>query len=192
MKAFVVLVAALIVTRSATADVNYNMAKDQAKRDASQNNAQQGVTPSAPPTPAAPQLPPTDPALIATFQNITDLRADLDALALATDAQAGAEQRISLLNHLATAAAGKKASSASVRKLAGHLIAAVSGKKNLAAQNAQLARDLHALFNGAHLSTAQQQNLLDGVKKILTDGGVSADDTDNVVADLKQIAIETQ
>jgi len=184
---------ALVFASHALADVNYDLGKKQAKRDVEQSNAQQGIAPAQPQSPSAPSAPPMDPALAATLQNIADLRADLTALNQAADAQAGADQRSSLMTHLSAAAApGKKATTASVRKLAGHLITAASGRKSLTAQNAQLARSLHALFNGAHLSAAQQPTLLDGVKKILTDAGVPADDADNVVSDLKLIATETQ
>ena len=193
MKAFVVLALALAFAGKALADVNYNIAKDQGKRQANQSNAQQGVTPAQPQAPAAPQSPPMDPALAATRQNVADLRADLDALNQAADAPAAGDQRASLMTHLSAAAApGKKAATASVRKLAAHLITAASGKKSLTAQNAKLARDIHALFNGAHLATLQTQPLLDGVKKTFTDAGVAASDADNVVSDLKQIATETQ
>ncbi len=97
------------------------------------------------------------------------------------------------MTHLSAAAAhDKKVSLTSIKKIAGHLIAATSGNKKLPAQNAKLARDLHAAFNGAHLSATQTQTLLDGVKKNLADAGVAADNADNVVADLKQIAAETQ
>jgi hypothetical protein len=185
MKTVIVVAVALAFAGKALADVNYNLAKDQAKRAVTESeNASQGI---------APQSPPTDPALAATLQNIADLRADLDALNQAADAQAGADQRVSLLNHLSTAGVqGKKASSASVKQLAGHLIAAASGRGKMTAQNPKLARDIHALFNGAHLSTTQQQTLLDAVKKILTDVGTPPDDADNVVSDLKQITAETQ
>ena len=193
MKLFVVLTVLLALGGKALADVNYYLGKQQAKRDVSQNDAQQGVTPAQPQSPAAPQAPPTDPALLATLQNIADLRADLDAINQAADAEAGADQRASLMTHLSAAAAhDKKASTASIKKLARHLIAATSGNKKLSAQNAKLARSLHATFNAAHLSTTQIQLLLDGVKNILTDAGVAADKADNVIADLKQIAAETQ
>jgi hypothetical protein len=193
MKAFVVLALALAFAGKALADVNYNIAKDQGKRQANQSNAQQGVTPAQPQAPAAPQSPPMDPALAATRQNVADLRADLDALNQASDAPAAGDQRASLMTHLSAAAApGKKAATASVRKLAAHLITAASGKKSLTAQNAKLARDIHALFNGAHLATPQTQPLLDGVKKTFTAAGVAANDADAVVSDLKQVAAETQ
>jgi len=193
MKAFLAAVIALAFAFPARADVNYNLAKDQAKRAVNQSNAEQGIPPSYPQTPSAPGTPPADPALAATLQNITDLRADLTVLIQADDAQAGADQRAALMTHLSAAAApGKKAATDSVKKLAGHLITAASGRKILAAQNAVLARDLHALFNRAHLSAVQQQTLLDSVKKILTDAGVPADDADNIISDLKQIAAETQ
>jgi hypothetical protein len=193
MKSSVTVAALLLLAVNALADVNYDLGKKQAKRDVSQSNAQQGVTPAQPQSPAAPQAPPTDPALVATLQNVADLRADLDAINHAADAQAGAEQRASLLTHLSAAAAhDKKAATASIRKLAGHWIAATSGNKKLTAQNAKLARDFHALFNSAHLSATQSQALLDDVKKILTDAGVTEADATNIVADLKQIATETQ
>ena len=193
MKLFAVLVVALALGGKALADVNYYLGKQQAKRDVSQNDAQQGVTPAQPQSPAAPQAPPTDPALLATLQNIADLRADLDAINQAADAQAGADQRASLMTHLSAAAAhDKKAVTASLKKLAGHLITATSGNKKLTAQNAKLARSFHAVFNAAHLSTTQIQTLLDDVEKILTGGGVADGDAKTIVADLKQIATETQ
>ena len=200
MKASVILIATMAFADAATADVNYDLAKGQAKRAVNQTIAasQGGTVPAQPPapTPAAPPAPPAPPAnpeLAATLQNIADLRADLDALAQAAAAQAGADQRASLMTHLSAASAhDKKAPADSVKKLAGNLIAVVSGKKNLAAQNATLARDIHALFNGAHLSATQTQTLLDGVKKILAGAGVPADAADNVVADLKQVAAETR
>ena len=193
MKRFAVVVVALALGGNAWADVNYYLGKQQAKRDVSQSDAQQGVPPAQRQSPTAPQAPPTDPALLATLQNIADLRADLDAINQAADAQAGADQRASLMTHLSAAAAhDKKAATASIKKLAAHLITATSGRKKLSAQNAKLARDFHALFNSAHLSATQQQTLLDGVKKILTEAEVTADNADKVVADLKQIAAETQ
>ena len=129
MKAFAVLAVILALAGVVLADVNYDLGKKQAKRDVSQSNAEQGVTPAPPPSAAAPQPSPADPALAATRQNIADLRADLDALNQATDAQAGADQRASLMTHLSAAAGhDKKVSPASVRKLASQLIAAVSGQ----------------------------------------------------------------
>ncbi len=193
MKLFAILVVALALGGKALADVNYYLGKQQAKRDVSQSDAQQGITPTQPQTPAAPSAPPTDPALVATLQNIADLRADLDAINQAADAQAGADQRASLMTHLSAAAAhDKKAVTASLKKLAGHLITATSGNKKLTAQNAKLARSFHAVFNAAHLSTTQIQTLLDDVEKILTGGGVADGDAKTIVADLKQIATETQ
>lgn len=186
MKAFVVLFVILAFASGARADVNYDLGKKLAKRQANQGQTQPDNPPAQSPA------PPTDPALAATRQNIADLRTDLDALARSANAQAGAEQRIALLNHLSAAAQGKKAEPASVRKIAGRLIRAASGNKDLSAHNTQFASDLHALFNSAHLSAAQTAALLGEVKKILTDAGVLADDADYVVNDLKQIAAETQ
>jgi len=198
MKAFAVLAVILAFAGSAPADVNYNLAIGQAKRAVNQTTAaSQGgtdpATPPAPGTPPSPPPPPANPELAATLQNIADLRADLDALVQAADATAGEDQRAPLMTHLSAASSrDKKAPADSVKKLAGQLIAAISGKKNLTAQNVSLARDIHALFNGAHLSATQTQTLLDSVKKILTGAGVPADATDNVVADLKQVAADSR
>jgi hypothetical protein len=201
MKQFFLIVVTLAFAGQALADVNYDLAAKQARRASDQNNAEQnrigreagGGQSQSPQSPSAPTAPPMDPALAATLNNIADLKADLDALNQAADAAAGAELRVSLLNHLSSAAGtGKKAATASIKKLADHLIAAASGRKNLAAQNPKLARSLHALFNGAHLSATQPETLLTGVKKALTEAGVPAEDADNLVADLKQIVAETQ
>jgi hypothetical protein len=190
MKKLLVLAVLLAFAGKTLADVNMFIAKEQARRASGQAAA--GGQPQAPSS-SAPSATPVDPALAATLQNVGDLKADLDALVKASDAEAGGEQRIPLLNHLSSAAApGKKATTASVKKIAGQLVTAISGKKNLSAQTTKLAQSLHALFNGAHLSAAQQETVLNGFKKILTDGGVAADDADKLVADLKQVAAETQ
>ncbi len=200
MKALVILAVTLAFVSSALADVNYNLAIGQAKRAVNQTTAaSQGgdnqTPPSAPATPSAPPAqtaPPVNPALAATLQNIADLHTDLDVLCQAADASAGADQRPALMTHLSAAASlDKKASATSIKALTGHLITAVSGHKHLIPQNLTLARNIHALFNGAHLSATQTQTLLNSVKKILTAASVPADATDNVVADLKQIAAET-
>ena len=202
MKNIFLLAVTLAFAGRALADVNYDLATKQARRTSDQNNAEQnrigreaggGGQSSSPSAPVAPTAPPMDPALAATLQNIANLKADLDALNQAADATAGAEQRVSLLNHLSSAAtAGKKATTASIKKLADQIIVVVSGRKNLSAQNTKLARSLHALFNCSHLSAAQQATLLVGIKKVFTEAGVSADDTDSLVPALKQVATETQ
>ena len=59
-------------------DVNYSIAKGQAKNAAGgQGNAQPGGQPSAP------QQPPMNPELAATLQNIANLRADVTAISSA-------------------------------------------------------------------------------------------------------------
>ncbi len=201
MKNLFLLAVTFALAGQALADVNYDLATKQARRAADQNNAEQnrigreagGGQQQSPKAPNVPAAPPMDPVLAATLQNIADLKTDLDALNQAADATAGAAQRVSLLNHLSSAAAtGKKATTASIKKLADQLIATVSGRKSLAAQNTKLARSLHALFNGAHLSATQQETLLAGVKKVLTEAGVPAEDASQLVAILKQVATETQ
>ena len=110
MKASVILAVTLAFAGTAPADVNYNLAIGQAKRAVNQTTAasQGGAAPASPPASAAPPAqpaPPANPELAATLQNIADLRADLDALAQAADAQAGDDQRAPLMTHLSAAPA---------------------------------------------------------------------------------------
>lgn len=176
----------------ARADVNYSIAKGQARRDANQNNAQQGVTPAAPQSPAAPAQPPVDPALAATQQNIARLRADFAAIGAAANPAAADDQRIALLNDLVAAAQGKKASAANVKNLAAQLIQTLAGRAKLSAAHPKLARDVHALFNGARLTDTQQAALLDEVKKFLLPAEVSEEGTAKVVDALAAIATDTK
>lgn len=162
---------------------NLSIAKDQAKRAAGQTPAAQN--------PSAAQPPPISPALAATMQNIAGLRADFAVLA-AGDAAAAGEQKVSLLNHLAAAAQGTKASTANVRKLADDFMKALAGHKKITPDAQKLASAVHALFNGVHLTEAQQTATLNAVEKMLTEAGASTEDAAIVVADLKAVAAETK
>lgn len=191
----------LLLTAGGVWAQNYDRATQQARRDSQLNDAEQqriqreaggGAGPpgaaAAAPAPAAP----ADPALQATRKNVAGLQADFAAL-IAASAQPAPEQKTALLNDLAQAAQGAKASSASVKRVADDLLTAVAGKHKLAVpQQQQLARKVHALFNGSHLSAAQQQSLLDDVQKLLTDGGASLDAAVNTVTDLKAVVAETK
>ena len=196
MKTFALLFLSATLAAHAQSGV-FNIAKQQARRANDANNAEQqridnAAKDPAPRTPpAAPPSAPADPVREATLKNIADLQANFTALGNLTRTQTDPAQKAALLNDLsAAAAAGKKPAAASVQKLATHLIAATSGKKNSALP--LLARNVHALFNGSHLTAAQQTMLLDGVKKNLTAAGASAEDVENVVADLKGVADETR
>ncbi len=59
-------------------------------------------------------------------------------------------------------------------------------------QQQKLAQQIHAIFNSSHLSATQQQTIFDDVKKILESGGTPPDDTAKVIADLKEIAMQTK
>jgi hypothetical protein len=186
MKMILLLLSGCLLAGVARADVNLSIAKEQAKRAAG--------TESAPPAARPPSAPPpsTNPALAATLQNVTDLRGDFAAISAAADVTAAAEQRVALLNHLAAAAQGNKASSANLRKLADDLIAALAGQKKVSPETVKLARVVHALFNGAHLTAAQQEILLNDAKKSFTVADVSDDAAAKVLEDLKTIAAETK
>src|SRR5271167_3603800 len=105
MKTSVTLFCALFLTGSVFAQGVYNMAKQQARNAvASENRNQQaidssGQSPSAPPAQNNQQ---PDPALQATLQNISNLRADFD------DLGSGRTNTVALQNDLTTAAQGTK------------------------------------------------------------------------------------
>ena len=195
MKTKLALLAALLAVGSALADP-YVIAKQRARdtsarNDAEQQRIQKAANGQAPTysTPAAGAAA-ADPALAATMQNINGLSADFSALGAA---KPDAAQKVSLLNNLTQAAAGKKASTDSVKHLAEDLTAAVSGKTKITpAQQKQLAGIVHAAFNGAHLTDAQSEKAFATASKILTDAGASLDEATNVVTDLKKIAAETK
>ena len=192
MKTLLVALCSLVTVSVALADP-YVIAKQRAKNTSAKNDQEQAeILRQAQANPDAAHQTPTDPVLAATLKNVTDLQTDLASFNNCTGEKPEATQKVSLLNHLSTAAQGKKASSASVQKLANHLITATLGKKKMTAMQTKLARDIHALFNGAHLNATQQQTLLDDVKKIHTQAGATAEDTAAVVDDLKAIADETK
>jgi hypothetical protein len=187
MKILLVIACALFVVVSASAQGVYNMAKQQAKNVANNENAVEGGTQPAPvppqynPPPAQP-----DPALQATLRNINNLRVDFE------DLDINQTNTLPLIKDLTEAAQSVKPSPASVSRLAQDLAPVVAGNKQLHAQQQKLAQYVHAMFNGSHLSPAQQQTVLDAVKKILTDGGVPPDDVAKVISDLKTIGTETK
>ena len=199
-KTFVIVCA--VFTAGSLLGQNLYRAKEQARRDSRQNDAEQqriqreangpaGPAPAAPaPAPAAPM----DPVLQVTLNNISSLQSDFAAAVSAAGDQPDPAKKTSLLNNLSQAAQGeKKASADSVKKLADDLLTAVAGRKKLvAAQQTKLARDIHALFNSAHLSATQQQALLTDAQKILTDSGASLNDAVNVATDLKAVVAETK
>jgi hypothetical protein len=203
MKTFIAFACLLSTAGTLLAqEVNYSIAKQQARRDVSQNDAEQqriqreagGANPSGAPGAAAAPAAPMDPALQATLSNIAGLQSDFAAAINAAGDKTDPAQKISLLNNLSQAGQGaKKASANSVKKLADDLATALAGKKKLAAaQQTKLAQFVHALCNSAHLSQAQQQSLLTSVQKILTDGGASFDAAVDVVTDLKAVVAETK
>jgi hypothetical protein len=191
MKTLIVFFCALLVAKTAFADP-YSMSMQQARNAvANENKNQQTIGSSGQPAPSQPQPnnsnpnPQPNPALEATLQNITNLRADFENFA------DGQTNRQPLVNDLTAAAQGSKASPTDVSKLAEHL-ASIAANKNLQPQQQKLAQSVHAIFNSSHLSVVQQQMVCDGVQKILQNGGASSDDMTNVINDLKTIATETK
>jgi hypothetical protein len=195
MKSLIAFACALFMASSLPAQVNYSIAIRQAKNAAANETAANQRLVDNPPPAAPPQNnpnAPANPALQATLQNIADLRNDFSAIGNAAANPSLTIQKQTLTNDLAIAAQGTKPTAASISKLADDLMTAISGKEKLRAPQPKLAQFTHAIFNSAHLTTAQQQMFFTGVQKILTDGGASADETANVVNDLKTIASETK
>jgi hypothetical protein len=195
----VITYACLLLTAGNLLAQNYYMAIQQAKRDSSQNNAEQqrianaaggAQGAAAPGAPALAPAAPVNPALQATLLNISSLQADLATAVASTNDK---PDKTALLNDLSQAAQGTKASSTSVKKVADDLLASVAGQKKLTtAQQTKLAREIHALFNSSHLTATQQQTLLDDVQKTLTDSGASLDNAVDTVIDLKAVVAETK
>jgi hypothetical protein len=182
MKMLPALFCAFCVAASVSAQGVYNMAKQQAKNAAGQESQPPGgAQPATPPQ----NVPPPNPALQATLQNIAALRADFESL------ETGATNAPPLTNDLTAAAQGVKPSAASVAALAQALTTALGGNKNLLSQNQRLAQFVHAVFNSSHLSETQVQSVCDNLQKILTHGGVSDDDAATTVRQLKKIADAT-
>jgi hypothetical protein len=188
VKIFIALLCALSVPCVTFAQINYNMAIQQARRAgdqsaaASQGNAPQSIQPAPP----AHNPPPMDPALAATLQNIANLRSDFDGL------KTNVAPERSFTNDLASAAKETKASETSVSKLADDLQTAIAGNEKLRPKHQKLAQDIHAIFNGAHLSADQELTVFDDVQKILQDGGTPSDETAALLDDIKKIARETK
>ena len=186
MKKTFALLCALLLVSSAFADP-YFMAKQQAKRTADVNNAEQARIQRN----TADTTAPADPALQTTVQNITDLTANLAAFGSAEKPDAA--QKAALMNNLTTAAQGKKAPSDAVKKFAEDLSVALAGNKKItAAQQKQLGTFVHAAFNGSHLTPAQADKIVETVQKILTDAAVPVAAVVNVVGDFKKIISETK
>ena len=187
MKLLLVLFCAMLTAGSISAQGVYNMAKQQARDVANGGSSQPNeASPASPPPQYNPPPAPSDPALEATLRNINNLRVDFEGF----DSNPTNTEPLKI--DLAAAAQGAKPSPATVARLAQDLVAVFAGNEKLHPQRQKLAQYIHAVFNGSHLSPAQQQMVCDGVQKCLSDGGVTSDDSANVINDLKAIANETK
>jgi hypothetical protein len=194
MKPFLALTCVLFLANNILADP-YTAAIQQAKNVSARETAANQQLMDNPPPAAPPQNnpnPPADPVLLATQQNIENLRHDFTAIGDPAASSSLAARIQSLTNNLAIAAQGAKPQPESISKLAGDLATTIAGKEKLRAPPPKLAQFVHAIFNSAHLTTAQQQMIFTGVQKMLTDGGAATDEAANVVNDLKEIASETK
>jgi hypothetical protein len=201
MKTSIALLCALFLANSVLADP-YSAAMKQARNVSAKASkaANQTDETTPPPSPSSPpqqqpppqNIPPPNPALQATLQNIASLRDDFAALGRATDTNSAAVLKMSLLNNLAAAAHDTKPSQKSISKLGDDLTTAIAGKEKLRAPQPKLAQDVHAVFNSSHLTEAQQKMITDDLQKILTADGITPDDITNVINDVKMIVTETK
>ena len=175
------------VTATATAQVDYNIIKRQAREaGVASGNASQGLIPSAPPA------APADPLLGAERQNIANLATDISALCKAPAGSVDPLLKLALLNDLSAAAQGVKPAKETVEKLATDFSAAVAGHNLSAAVQTKLAQSLHGLMNSAKLGVAQLHLMPTLVQNALTHAGVAADLATNVVDDLKAVSAQTK
>ena len=92
----------------------YSAAIRQAKNVAAnasstrQDNDNPAATGQPPPAAPSQNIPPPDPVLEATLQNIASLRVDFDAFGDRADTNSAAAQKPSLMSHLTAAASGAK------------------------------------------------------------------------------------
>jgi hypothetical protein len=194
VKTFTAFVLILLCAEAIHADI-YSEAIKQAHNVANGQPPQGGPPVQPTPSAAPPQNPPppqVNPVLEATLQNISNLRADFDALGKLPEIKPDSLPKQRLLNDLTVAAQDAKPSPTSVTNLAENLATAVAGKIDMQPQHAKLAQDIHAIFNSSHLSAAQQEMIFNDVQQILQSNEIPSDEITNVVNGVKTIAAETQ
>ena len=195
MKSFItaVLLSAMFAA-DAMASAQGALIKKKAKDFSNQNSVNQGVTPAQPAKLATPpaQAPPNTPKINeAQQQNVSQLVADLKTIKSGSAVAPQQKQQIKK-DLLAGADGAKKPSQESVTKLANDLSAAWADQKLSPQEQAFLAKNLNAVMNSANIPAAESQGALNSAQTILKYSGISKDDAQKLINDLKAIASELQ
>jgi glycine/D-amino acid oxidase-like deaminating enzyme len=188
MKTVIVWSGVLGLALAASAQ-NYGAAINLAHKAVTKTENASNADPDAQPQNGAPparSAQPMDPALAATLQNISRLRADLNYLS--TNSSPGE----ALTNDLMAASTGTKPSAETVAKVIGDLEAALKDKPALRSHFQKIAQYLHAAANGAHLTPAQFAMISDNLEQILENGGAPYTATEDLLDGLKHLARETK
>ena len=169
------------------------LVKEKAKQFRDQNNQQQGV-PTQPGYPAAPPgAPPTGAQGISSAQQQLIAKLQADLAAIKPGATVAAEQKELLETDCSALAKGvSRPTKPTLTKLADDLSAALAGKALSAGDQAQLAKAINVVMNSGNLSAAQVQIYVNAAQSALKNSGITGQDAENVVADLKAIVAELQ
>ena len=189
MKTYLLLACLAAMTATVLADP-YTQAIKQSKRVVNQVGQRQAETQGAAPVasqpPPQPVAPPPNPALVALQLNISNLAKDLG------DLQADPTKKQPLINDLNLAVQGTSPAQASVTKLTEDLALALTGKTLPLEQRTKFAQYLRAIFNSSHVSPTQQRTIFEDARKIFQTGGVTTENADKIIGDLKTVAGETK
>ncbi|HEX4644304.1 MAG TPA: hypothetical protein VH598_01720 [Verrucomicrobiae bacterium] len=167
------------------------LVKEKAKQFRDQNNQQQGV-PAQPGYPAAPPgAPPSGAQGISSAQQQLIAKLQTDLGAIKPGATVAAEQKEQLQTDCAALAKGvSRPTKEALTKLANDLSAALAGKAVSAGDQAQLAKAINVVMNSGNLSAAQVQIYVNAAQTALKNSGITGQDAENVVTDLKSIVAE--
>ena len=168
--------------------------KQKAKDIRDQNNAQQGVVPSAraPAQPGAAQQPaPVAPAQPLTPQQQASARLQAALSAIRPGAQVTPEMKQELTRCLISVSqANPKPSSQSATRLSEDLSTALSQKLLSTATRNRLAQNLNALLDPVGVKPPQVQDIVADVQTIFESNGVPASDAKRAAESSKAVAAE--
>jgi hypothetical protein len=178
-----------------------HIVKQRARELSDQNNARQGIPPTAPGTPGRPAPTPAPPAgppqpMVASPEvlrqyDVSTVKGDIAAVKTGTAIEAG--QTDQLTKNLTTAARGTaKPSAKALAQLSQDLGAALSQARLTEPNQAQLAEDVVSLLNCGGVSAADTQAKITSVQATLQRGGVERKLAVAVANDFKVISGEIQ
>jgi type VI protein secretion system component VasK len=190
MKATFALIGAATLLAAAALAQSDVIIKQHAKEIRDQNNVRQGVTPPAPPPPAA-RPTPTTAAPNPVQQSLAKVRADLTAIQPGSQVTAQQKQQLAK-DLLATAQGANKPSSATVTALAEELSTACAQKSLADKDLTRLLTDLAAVLNPANIQQTQMQAIFSDVQAIFQVSGLARKDAIKISDAAKAVAAEAR